>query len=111
MSNLRLRPVAAATFEDFSARCLRATWPAGGTTSSAPSPRASRSSAIYESLDDGTIRDLHTIAQPELHGEGRVVAVVGTTMDVTQWRRAERALQRARARMLKARYAAMLAEA
>jgi PAS domain S-box-containing protein len=61
-------------------------------------------------LDDGTLRDLHTIAQPELDAAGRIVAVVGTTMDVTQRRRTERALRRERARTLKARYEAMLAE-
>src|SRR5262249_48950875 len=59
---------------------------------------------------DGVARVVHTIAQPELDASGRVVAVVGTTMDVTDRRRAERALRRAHARILKARYEAMLAE-
>jgi PAS domain S-box-containing protein len=59
---------------------------------------------------DGSIRYVHSKGQPVLDDSGAVVEVMGVIMDVTDLRRAERALRRARERALEARFAAMLAE-
>lgn len=59
---------------------------------------------------DGTVRHLHSLAQPVLNAEGEVVELLGVVMDVTDQKRTERALRRARERNLEARFAAMLAE-
>jgi PAS domain S-box-containing protein len=59
---------------------------------------------------DGSIRFVHTKGQPVLDDAGATVEVMGVIMDVTDRKRAERALRRARERTLEARFAAMLAE-
>jgi PAS domain S-box-containing protein len=59
---------------------------------------------------DGSIRYVHSKGQPVLDDAGAVVEIMGVIMDVTQRKRAERALRRARERTLEARFAAMLAE-
>jgi PAS domain S-box-containing protein len=59
---------------------------------------------------DGSIRYLHSKGQPVLDRAGVVVEVTGVVMDVTDRKRTERALRRARERTLEARFSAMLAE-
>ena len=59
---------------------------------------------------DGSIRFVHSKGQPVLDDAGAAVEVMGVIMDVTDRKRAERALRRARERTLEARFAAMLAE-
>jgi PAS domain S-box-containing protein len=59
---------------------------------------------------DGSIRFVHSKGQPVLDDAGAAVEVMGVVMDVTDRKRAERALRRARERTLEARFAAMLAE-
>jgi PAS domain S-box-containing protein len=59
---------------------------------------------------DGSIRYVHTKAQPVLDEAGAAVEIMGVIMDVTDRKRAERALRRARERTLEARFAAILAE-
>jgi PAS domain S-box-containing protein len=59
---------------------------------------------------DGSIRYVHTKAQPVLDEAGAVVEVIGVIMDVTDRKRAEHALRRARERTLEARFAAILTE-
>jgi PAS domain S-box-containing protein len=59
---------------------------------------------------NGSTRHVHSKAQPLFNDAGDVVEFMGVIMDVTEQRRAERALRRARERALKARFAAMLAE-
>jgi PAS domain S-box-containing protein len=59
---------------------------------------------------DGSIRFVHSKGQPVLDDAGVAVEVMGVIMDVTDRKRAERALRRARERTLEARFAAMLAE-
>jgi PAS domain S-box-containing protein len=59
---------------------------------------------------DGATRYVRSKGQPVLDDAANVVEFMGAIMDVTEQRRAERALRRARERALKARFAAMLAE-
>jgi PAS domain S-box-containing protein len=59
---------------------------------------------------DGSLRYLHSKGQPVLDDGGVVVELMGVVMDVTDQKRAERALRRARERTLEARFAAMLDE-
>ena len=59
---------------------------------------------------DGSIRHLHSKGQPVLDGAGAVVEVAGVVMDVTERKRADRALRRARERALEARFSAVLDE-
>jgi PAS domain S-box-containing protein len=59
---------------------------------------------------NGAIRHLHAMAQPVLDDAGAVVEVIGAVMDVTDRKRAERALRRARERALEAHYTAVLEE-
>ena len=59
---------------------------------------------------DGSIRFVHSKGQPVLDDAGVAVEVMGVIMDVTDRKRTERALRRARERTLEARFAAMLAE-
>jgi PAS domain S-box-containing protein len=59
---------------------------------------------------DGSIRFVHSKGQPVLDDAGVAVEIMGVIMDVTDRKRAERALRRARERTLEARFAAMLAE-
>ncbi|HEX2248769.1 MAG TPA: PAS domain-containing protein [Gemmatimonadales bacterium] len=61
-------------------------------------------------LPDGSVRYIHTVGHPITNAAGEVVELVGTVIDVTDRKRAERALRRARERTLEARFAAMLAE-
>ena len=59
---------------------------------------------------DGSVRYVHTQGQAVLDEAGTVVELMGVVMDVTERKRAERALRRARERALQARFAAILAE-
>jgi PAS domain S-box-containing protein len=59
---------------------------------------------------DGSIRSVHTKGQPVFNDAGDVVEWMGVVMDVTDQKRAERALRRARERTLEARFAAVLEE-
>jgi PAS domain S-box-containing protein len=43
---------------------------------------------------DGTVRWLHSVGEPVLNAEGRVVKIVGTLLDITERKRAEEALRR-----------------
>jgi PAS domain S-box-containing protein len=61
-------------------------------------------------LPDGSIRHIHGVGHPVLGASGEVVELVGTVMDVTERKRAERAVRRARDRLLQARFTAMLEE-
>jgi len=61
-------------------------------------------------LPDKSIRYIHAVGHPVVGGSGEVVELVGTNMDVTERKRAERAVRRARDRLLQARFAAMLEE-
>lgn len=60
--------------------------------------------------DDGSIRYAHTVGRPILNAAGDVEELVGVVTDVTERKRAVRALRRARERALTARFAAMLDE-
>jgi len=55
---------------------------------------------------DGSIRYVHSKGQPVLDDAGVVVELMGVVMDVTEQKRAARALRRARERTLEARFAA-----
>jgi signal transduction histidine kinase len=59
---------------------------------------------------DGTIRYVHSQGEPVLDEAGALVELIGIVMDVTDRKRAERALRQARERALGARFAAILAE-
>lgn len=59
---------------------------------------------------DRSIRHVHAKGQPIFDAAGNVVEFMGVVMDVTDLKRAERALRRARERTIEARFAAMLAE-
>lgn len=59
---------------------------------------------------DGTIRHLHSLIHPVVNSAGEVVEFVGTTVDVTDRRRTERALRQARERGLRAHFTAVLEE-
>jgi signal transduction histidine kinase len=59
---------------------------------------------------DGSIRHIHGVGHPIIGASGEVVELVGTVMDVTDRKRAERAVRRARDRLLQARFTAMLEE-
>jgi PAS domain S-box-containing protein len=59
---------------------------------------------------DGAIRYVHSFGQPVFDQAGEVVEFTGVLVDVTERKRAERALRRARERALKARFTAMLDE-
>jgi formate hydrogenlyase transcriptional activator len=48
-------------------------------------------------LPDGTIKHIHTIRHPVLNDAGDVVQLVGTSIDITERRRAEEALRRSEA--------------
>jgi signal transduction histidine kinase len=61
-------------------------------------------------LPDKSIRHIHAVGNPVVGASGEVVELVGTNMDVTERKRAERAVRRARDRLLQARFAAMLEE-
>jgi PAS domain S-box-containing protein len=59
---------------------------------------------------DGSIRYVHSFGQPVFDQAGEVVELIGVLVDVTERKRAERALRRARERALKARFTARLDE-
>jgi signal transduction histidine kinase len=59
---------------------------------------------------DGSIRYAHILGHPVLDQAGKVAEFMGVIMDVTERKRAERALRRARERVLEARFAAALEE-
>lgn len=59
---------------------------------------------------DGSMRYVHSKGQPVLDDSGVAVELMGVVMDVTERKRGERALRRARERTLEARFVAMLAE-
>jgi PAS domain S-box-containing protein len=59
---------------------------------------------------DGSIRYVRSFGQPVFDQAGEVVEFMGVLVDVTERKRAERALRRARERTLKARFTAMLDE-
>jgi signal transduction histidine kinase len=61
-------------------------------------------------LPDGSLRYIHSVGHPITDASGEVIELVGTVIDVTERKRAERALRRARERTLEARFAAVLAE-
>src|SRR5206468_11003648 len=61
-------------------------------------------------LPNGLIRHIHAVGHPVVGASGEVVELVGTVMDVTDRKRAERAVRRARDRLLQARFSAMLEE-
>jgi signal transduction histidine kinase len=61
-------------------------------------------------LPNGSIRHIHGVGHPIIGASGEVVELVGTNMDVTERKRAERAVRRARDRLLQARFGAMLEE-
>ena len=59
---------------------------------------------------DGSIRYVHSFGQPVFDQAGEVVEFMGVLVDVTERKRAERALRRVRERAIKARFTAMLDE-
>jgi len=59
---------------------------------------------------DGSVRHAQSVGRPILNATGEVEELVGVVMDVTDRKRAARALRRARERALTARFAAMLDE-
>ena len=59
---------------------------------------------------DGSIRHAYLVGHPVFDSTGEVVEMFGTLMDVTERKQAERALRRARERVLKARFSAALDE-
>jgi signal transduction histidine kinase len=59
---------------------------------------------------DRSVRYIHAVGHPVVSPSGEVVELVGTLMDVTERKRAERAIRRARKRTLEARFAAVLEE-
>jgi PAS domain S-box-containing protein len=61
-------------------------------------------------MPDGSVRYIHTVGHPVTNAAGQVTELVGTVIDVTERKRTERALRRARERTLEARFAAVLAE-
>ncbi|HTF65994.1 MAG TPA: PAS domain-containing protein, partial [Edaphobacter sp.] len=53
-------------------------------------------------LADGTIKHLHSIAQPAMDESGEIINVVGTIMDVTERKRAEEKVRRSEESLLEA---------
>jgi PAS domain S-box-containing protein len=49
-------------------------------------------------LPDGTFKDVHTIRHPVLNSAGKVVRLVGTSVDITERKRAEEALRESETR-------------
>jgi signal transduction histidine kinase len=61
-------------------------------------------------LPDGSTKDVRAVGHTVVAATGAVVELVGTSMDVTERKRAERAVRQARERTLEARFTAMLEE-
>lgn len=61
-------------------------------------------------LPDGSTKYVHIVGSPVVSASGDPVELVGTVMDVTERKRAERAIRQARERTLQARFAAVLDE-
>jgi PAS domain S-box-containing protein len=61
-------------------------------------------------LPDGSTKYVHTVGSPVVEASGNLVEFVGTVMDVTERKRAERAIRQARERTLEARFDAVLDE-
>jgi PAS domain S-box-containing protein len=53
-------------------------------------------------LADGTIKHLHSIAQPAMDESGEIINIVGTIMDVTERKRAEEKVRRSEESLLEA---------
>ncbi len=53
-------------------------------------------------LPDGTVKYVHAICHPVLNANGELVEVVGTTIDITERKRAEEALRRSEAYLVEA---------
>ena len=53
-------------------------------------------------LPDGRIKHLHTIAHPVMDASGKLIEVIGTTMDVTERKRAEDSLRRSESHLAEA---------
>jgi PAS domain S-box-containing protein len=61
-------------------------------------------------LPGGAVRYVRSLGHPVPDESGNIAEIVGTVMDVTEQKRAERAVRRARERALQARFAATLEE-
>lgn len=59
---------------------------------------------------DGATRHVHILGRPVLDAGGALIEFMGVTMDVTERKRAERALRRAREHTMRARFEAILDE-
>jgi PAS domain S-box-containing protein len=59
---------------------------------------------------DASVRYVHSFGQPVFDDAGEVIEFIGVLVDVTERKRAERALRKVRERALKARFTAMLDE-
>jgi PAS domain S-box-containing protein len=69
--------------------------------------KAARETTDYEHehrivLPDGTVKHLHVIGHPVLNGTGEVMEHVGTTIDITERKRAEETLRRSEAYLAEA---------
>ncbi len=53
-------------------------------------------------LPDGRIKHLHTLAHPVMDASGQIIEVIGTTMDVTERKRAEDSLRRSESHLAEA---------
>jgi PAS domain S-box-containing protein len=59
-------------------------------------------------LSEGTIKHIHTVAHPVLDASGRLIEVVGTSLDITERKRAEAALRDAQAALARVNRVATL---
>ena len=63
-----------------------------------------------EVLADGTTRHLHIVGHPVLNAAGEVVELVGSTMDMTERKQTEEALQKAQAHLTHMAHLTMMGE-
>ena len=63
-----------------------------------------------EVLADGSVRFLHIVGHPVLNAAGTVVELVGSTMDVTERKQTEEALQKAQAHLTHMAHLTMMGE-